>query len=459
MSSASAQCTSTSASPSACRPSSMRCTRPLPGQHRLGQLEHVVARHVEHGGFDLGEASVHPPGAAGPASGSPGARPAGCLPPGRQKTAGCAGPPRPPPRAGPGRPGAGQSTAAAGRARWGRSGPRRRCPPARQTRRRSWWRLIGAPTDIGAGARGAAWAPRPLRVAGLQAALEGTACRCCDRGNLTARPTPGCPRWTATATCPRWCSGTGWCTAPCMPSCSRATCPSCWAATTAWASAASAPWRATAARRQKAARAVAGRPCRLQHQRAHAQRQCARHAGGLPVRLWPAELTQLASMPGGVPALQPRADAPDRHPQRGRGRKALCARAGLEVFDMRYIDEMGMRHTMELALATLDANTHLHVSFRRRLPRPRHRPRRGHHRARRPHLPRGAAVHGDDCRHRPPGLARRVELNPALDVRNKTAVLAVDLVESLFGKSTLMRSTATGTSPSKVRLCMLTPPR
>ena len=33
-----------------------------------------------------------------------------------------------------------------------------------------------------------------------------------------------------------------------------------------------------------------------------------------------------------------------------------------------------------------------------------------------------------------------VELNPALDVRNKTAVLAVDLVESLFGKSTLMRT-------------------
>jgi arginase len=30
-------------------------------------------------------------------------------------------------------------------------------------------------------------------------------------------------------------------------------------------------------------------------------------------------------------------------------------------------------------------------------------------------------------------------LNPALDVHNKTAVVAVDLVESLFGKSTLMR--------------------
>jgi len=32
-----------------------------------------------------------------------------------------------------------------------------------------------------------------------------------------------------------------------------------------------------------------------------------------------------------------------------------------------------------------------------------------------------------------------MELNPAFDVHNRTAMLAVDLVESLFGKSTLMR--------------------
>ena len=32
-----------------------------------------------------------------------------------------------------------------------------------------------------------------------------------------------------------------------------------------------------------------------------------------------------------------------------------------------------------------------------------------------------------------------VELNPVLDDHNITAELAVDLVESLFGKSTLMR--------------------
>jgi arginase len=32
-----------------------------------------------------------------------------------------------------------------------------------------------------------------------------------------------------------------------------------------------------------------------------------------------------------------------------------------------------------------------------------------------------------------------MELNPALDIRNRTAEIAVDLIESLFGKSTLMR--------------------
>ena len=32
-----------------------------------------------------------------------------------------------------------------------------------------------------------------------------------------------------------------------------------------------------------------------------------------------------------------------------------------------------------------------------------------------------------------------MELNPVIDTRNVTAEVAVDLVESLFGKSTLMR--------------------
>jgi arginase len=112
---------------------------------------------------------------------------------------------------------------------------------------------------------------------------------------------------------------------------------------------------------QKAARAVAGCPCRLQHQRAHAQRQCARHARGLPVRLWPHELGWPAC-PAGAPALHP-----DQIRQIGirsvdAGEKRFV-HEGLEVFDMRYIDEVGMRQTMQQALAGLDDDTHLHVSF------------------------------------------------------------------------------------------------
>jgi arginase len=40
-----------------------------------------------------------------------------------------------------------------------------------------------------------------------------------------------------------------------------------------------------------------------------------------------------------------------------------------------------------------------------------------------------------------------MELNPAFDVRNRTAELAVDLIASLFGKSTLMRQ-ATSSLPA-----------
>jgi arginase len=49
-----------------------------------------------------------------------------------------------------------------------------------------------------------------------------------------------------------------------------------------------------------------------------------------------------------------------------------------------------------------------------------------------------------------------MELNPALDVRNKTAVLAVDLVESLFGKSTLVRKPrAAAQAPRQPASCAL----
>ena len=98
-----------------------------------------------------------------------------------------------------------------------------------------------------------------------------------------------------------------------------------------------------------------------------------------------------------------------------------------------------MRHGMELALAVLDANTHLHVSLDVDFLDPSIAPGVGT-------TVRGGPTYREAqlCMEMIADTARLasldvVELNPALDVRNQTAELAVDLIESLFGKSTLMR--------------------
>jgi arginase len=101
------------------------------------------------------------------------------------------------------------------------------------------------------------------------------------------------------------------------------------------------------------------------------------------------------------------------------GEKRFVHEQGLEVFDMRYIDEMGMRHTMELALATLDANTHLHVSFDVDFLDPEIAPGVG------TTVPGGPTYREAQlCMEMIADTGRLasldvVELNPALDVRNK----------------------------------------
>ena len=118
---------------------------------------------------------------------------------------------------------------------------------------------------------------------------------------------------------------------------------------------------------------------------------------------------------------------------------------GLEVFDMRYIDEMGMRQAMELALATIDSNTHLHVSFDVDFLDPAIAPGVA------TTVPGGPTYREAQlCMEMIADTGRLasldvMELNPALDLRNQTAELAVDLLASLFGKSTLMRA-PTGSS-------------
>ena len=119
--------------------------------------------------------------------------------------------------------------------------------------------------------------------------------------------------------------------------------------------------------------------------------------------------------------------------------KQLVREASVAVFDMRHIDEVGMKRTMEQALVGLDADTHLHVSFDVDFLDPSIAPGVG------------TTVRGGP-NYREAQLCMEmiadtgalasldiVELNPAFDKRNATAKLAVELVESLFGKSTLIR--------------------
>ena len=148
----------------------------------------------------------------------------------------------------------------------------------------------------------------------------------------------------------------------------------------------------------------------------------------------------LIEIGGHVPALRPKEIRQIGIRSVDAGEKRLVHDIGIEVFDMRYIDEMGMRHAMELALALVDANTHLHVSLDVDFLDPQIAPGVGT-------TVRGGPSYREAqlCMEMIADTGRLasldlVELNPALDLRNQTAELAVDLIESLFGKSTLMRN-------------------
>lgn len=123
-----------------------------------------------------------------------------------------------------------------------------------------------------------------------------------------------------------------------------------------------------------------------------------------------------------------------------REEKRLVKEYGLDIYDMRYIDEIGMRRVMEEALDGVDADTHLHVSFDVDMLDPSIAPGTG------TRVPGG--VNYREAQLMMEMIADTgqlasldvVEVNPALDKRNATAKLAIELVESLFGKSTLMRN-------------------
>lgn len=297
--------------------------------------------------------------------------------------------------------------------------------------------LIGAPTDIGAGARGASMGPEALRVAGLRAALEAHGREVLDRGNLAGPPNPWLPPTDGYRHLGE---------------------------VVAWNQAVH---EAMLAELQAghlpillggdhclgigSISAVArhcrdsGKKLRVLWLDAHADFNTSTltpsgNIHGMPVACLCGHGPQaLIEIGGSVPAIHPRVVRQIGIRSVDAGEKRLVHQVGLEVFDMRYIDEMGMRHTMELALATMDANTHLHVSFDVDFLDPEIAPGVG------TTIPGGPTYREAQlCMEMIADSGRLasldvMELNPALDIRNKTAVLAVDLIESLFGKSTLMR--------------------
>ena len=298
--------------------------------------------------------------------------------------------------------------------------------------------LIGAPTDIGAGSRGASMGPEALRVAGLGPALAARGLDVADRGNLAGPANPWLPPvdgYRHLAEVVAWnravhgavlaelqlgrlpilmggdhCLGLGSISAVARHCRDR------------------------------------GRKLRVLWLDAHADFNTATltpsgNLHGMPVACLCGHGPQaLVELGGQVPAIHPKWVRQVGIRSVDPGEKRFVHQAGLEVFDMRFIDEHGMRHAMELALATLDAQTHLHVSFDVDFLDPDIAPGVG------------TTVHGGPtyreaqlCMEMVADTGRLasldiMELNPALDLRNQTAELAVDLVESLFGKSTLMRS-------------------
>ncbi len=298
--------------------------------------------------------------------------------------------------------------------------------------------LFGAPTDIGAGTRGASMGPEAMRVAGLREALEKQGCEVEDLGNLSGPANP----WTGPVDGYRH-----------LPQVIR------WnelihAATLAELDAGRMPillggdhclaiGSVSAVARH--CRAV-GRPLRVLWLDAHADFNTAAlsptgNTHGMPLAFLcghgPRALTAIG---GEEPAVDPACVRQIGIRSVDEGEKHFLQDAGIQVFDMRHIDEVGMRRTMEQALSDLAPNTHLHVSFDVDFLDPELAPGVAT-------TVRGGPTYREAqlCMEMIADTGRLasldiMELNPALDQRNMTAEVAVDLIESLFGKSTLLRT-------------------
>jgi arginase len=297
--------------------------------------------------------------------------------------------------------------------------------------------IIGAPTDIGAGSRGASMGPEALRVANLQAMLESQGVEVADRGNLQGPGNPNLPPADGYRHLPQVIAWNRSVYDACRAEYAQARLPilvggdHCLAIGSIAAAAEHARDR--------------GRRLRVLWFDAHADTNTnvltpSGNIHGMPVAILlghgPRELVEIA---GRSPALEPSDIRQIGIRSVDIGEKRFVHELGFEVFDMRYIDETGMRAAMKAALDGLGRDAHLHVSFDVDFLDPDIAPGVG------TTVPGGPSYREAQlCMEMvaDTGLLASLdimELNPALDVHNRSAEVTVDLVGSLFGKSTLMR--------------------
>jgi arginase len=297
--------------------------------------------------------------------------------------------------------------------------------------------LIGAPTDIGAGHRGAGMGPEALRVAGLAEALRERGLQVLDTGNLSGPANPWQPPVDGYRHLPEvvaWNKAVmeavyGQLQAGCLPILLGGDhCLGLGSITAV----------ARHCREQ-------GKKLRVLWLDAHADFNTSEvtpsgNVHGMPVAclcgLGPRELTHLG---GSAPAIEPAQVRQVGIRSVDQGEKRLVKEYGLDIYDMRFIDEVGMKRVMEMALEGVDKDTHIHVSFDVDFLDPSIAPGVGTTVPGGPNYREAQLVMEMIADTRQVGSIDIVELNPALDEHNRTGKLAVDLVESLFGKSTLMR--------------------
>ena len=298
--------------------------------------------------------------------------------------------------------------------------------------------LIGAPTDVGAGVAGARLGPDALRVAGLAKAITQFGIDVRDCGNVTGPANPGA---MAVGGFRHLSEVTDWSRAVharVLFELAEQRLPVLLGGDHSLSIGS-----ISAVARHCRER---GRKLRVLWFDAHADFNTATltpsgNLHGMPVACLCGHGPQdLVDMAGFSPALNPKDLRQIGIRSVDAGEKRMVHEMGIEVFDMRTIDEMGMRQAMELALALVGPETHLHVSLDVDFLDPDIAPGVGT-------TVRGGPTYREAqlCMEMiaDTGLLASLdlmELNPALDVRNQTAELAVDLIESLFGKSTLMRA-------------------